>query len=497
MRPERPVRPISRMWSNLTDRRLWPWALAVIAVFCGWGTALLFSPGFLSLDSSDQLQQALGNQTMTDWHPPVMALLWRGLIEVTGRPGAMAALQSAVLWAALWTIAWRVWMRTGKRVGSLAILALGLAPFVINFTGVVWKDVQMAFALLAACAVAFVARDLPADRTRTRWALLALGVLLIAYALLVRKNAVLAGIPVFFMLVRALWPAPGRRKWLISAGALIAAFAVSSGVVSGVAKPVETRQFSQILLDDLVHVLTVDEVRKAAGKAATTPDFQQNMVVTAKACQPEKNLSDAYWRCYPRDKAAGLADLGRHADELTSMWVSEMPSHLPQYAEYRLQVFSKVLFQGRYTYQNGSLDNIPGIGEPDERRTAMLRYYVVGMGQDLPFLFAGWFWLAVGLTLMFRPGRGQYAMPIRVLGISAVAYFAGYLPTVPAGDFRYFYWPALAGALALLLLWLGRTSATGVDGNDGAAARTELVPSRERDGKGAATADLTGVDVRS
>ncbi|MEW9515413.1 hypothetical protein [Streptomyces tubercidicus] len=491
------MRPTLRMWSHLSDRALWPWALAVIAAFCGWVTVLLFSPGFLSLDTVDQLQQALGKRPVTDWHPPVMALLWRALIEVTGRPGAMAALQSAVLWAALWTIAWRVWARTGKRVGSLAILAIGLAPYVMNFTGVVWKDVQMAFALLAACAVAFVARDLPADRIRMRWALLALGVLLIAYALLVRKNAVLAGIPVFFLLVRALWPVPGRRKWLISAGALIAAAVVSSGAVSAVAKPVETRQFSQILLDDLVHVLSVDEVRVAAGKAATTPDFQRAMVVTAKRCLPENNLSDAYWRCYPRDPAAGPTELGRHADELTTMWSSEMPHRLPQYAEYRLQVFSKVLFQGRYTFQNGSLADTPGIGEPDERRMQMLRYYVVGMGQDLPILFAGWFWLVVGFTLMFRPGRGMYAMPVRVLGISAVTYLLGYLPTVPAGDFRYFYWPALAGTLGLLLVWLGRTTATRAVAQDAAAAQADLVPPRERAGEGAAPADLTGVDGRS
>ncbi|MEU8616984.1 hypothetical protein [Streptomyces sp. NPDC048623] len=452
------------MRSYLSDRPLWPWALAAIAAFCGWGTALVFSPGFLSLDSVNQLQQALGKQTLTDWHPPVMALLWRALIELTGRPGALAALQSAVLWSALWVIAWRVWARTGRKGASLAILAIGVAPYIVNFTGVVWKDVEMAFTLLAACAVAFVARDLPADRTRTRWVLLAVGVLFITYAILVRKNAVLAGVPVFYLLVRALWPTPGRRKWLISAGALIAAAAVASGVVSAVAKPVETRQLSQVLLDDLVHVLSVDEVRKAAGEAATTPDFQQAMVTTAQRCKPEANLSDAYWRCYPRDLSAGLADLARHADELNSMWISEMPSHLPQYAEYRLQVFSKVMFQGRYQFQNGSLDHIPGIGEPDERRTAMLRYYVVGMAKDLPILFAGWFWLAVGVTLSIRPGRGRYAMPVRVLGISAALYMAGYLPTVPAGDFRYFYWPALAGTLGLVLLWAGRTKAAHADG---------------------------------
>ncbi|MFF8597550.1 hypothetical protein ACF065_01285 [Streptomyces sp. NPDC015232] len=468
------------MRSYLSDRPLWPWVLAAVAAFCCWGTAMVFSPGYLSLDSVDQLQQALGKQTLTDWHPPVMALLWRALIELTGRPGALAALQALVLWSALWVIAWRVWARTGRKGGSLAVLAIGVAPYIVNFTGVVWKDVEMAFTLLAACAVAFVARDLPADRTRTRWVLLVVGVLFITYAILVRKNAVLAGLPVFYLLVRALWPTPGRRKWLVSVVALIAAAVMSSGLVSAVGKPVETRQLSQILLDDLVHVLSVDQVRKAAGEAATTPDFQQAMVTTAERCKPEKNLSDAYWRCYPRDLSAGLADLGRHADELNAMWISEIPRHLPQYAEYRLQVFSKVMFQGRYQFQNGSLANAPGIGEPDARRTAMLRYYVTGMFRDLPFLFAGWFWLAVGVTLSIRPGRGQYATQVRVLGISAALYMAGYLPTVPAGDFRYFYWPALAGTLGLLLLWVGRRTKAADGGAAKARATTE--PEAERKG---------------
>jgi hypothetical protein len=487
------------MWSNLSDRPLWPWGLAAIAAFCGWGTAMLFSPGYLSLDSVDQLQQALGKTPVTDWHPPVMALLWRALIEVTGSPGAMAALQSAVLWAALWVIAWRVWARTGNRGGSLAILAIGLAPHIITFTGVVWKDVQMAFALLAACAIAFVARDLPADRTVTRWLLLALGAILITYAILARKNAILAGIPVFYLLVRSLWPTPGRRKWLISVGALIATAAVASGVVSAVAKPLETRQFSQILLDDLVHVLTVNEVRAAAGKAATTPDFQEAMVTTTKRCTTERNLSDAYWRCYPRDTSLGLTELGRHADELTDMWISEIPGHLPEYAQYRLQVFSKVLFQGRYTYQDGTIANAPGIGEPVERRTQILKYYVVGMGDDLPWLFAGWFWLVVGLTLVFKPGRGEYAMPVRVLGISSALYIAGYLPTVPAGDFRYFYWPALAGTLALLLVWLGRTATKGTRPGEATATDAAPAPVRKRDGDDAAVApaELSAAEARS
>ncbi|OEJ28708.1 hypothetical protein AS594_33835 [Streptomyces agglomeratus] len=452
------MRPIRRLRSKVADRPLWAWALAAVVACCGMGTYLVFSPGFLSGDSISQLEQALGTQPMHDWHPPVMALLWRALIDVTGTPAAMAALQSAVLWAALWVVAWRVWARTGNRAGSLAVLAIGLAPHIMNFTGVVWKDVHMAFALLAACAIVFVAQSLPADRSRTRWVLLVLGVLFIGYAILVRKNALLAGIPVFILLVRAMWPAPGRRRWLISTGALVAVIAVMSTVVSVVAKPAETRQYAQVMLDDLVHVLPVEEVRKAAGEAATTPDFQNNMVTTTQRCMAQgtrkEKLSDAYFECYPRDLALGpLAD---YADQLTSMWLSEIPRHLPQYAEYRLQVFTHQLFQGRYQFQNSRMD-VPGIDAPDVRRKAMLSYYVLGSYRDMPLLFAGWFWLAVGFVMAIWPGRGPFRMLVRAMGISSVLYILGYLPTSPASDYRYVYWPALAGTLCLLLVWLGRT----------------------------------------
>lgn len=86
----------------------------------------------------------------------------------------------------------------------------------------------------------------------------------------------------------------------------------------------------------------------------------------------------------------------------------------------------------------------------------MLGTYVEGMATDLRWLFRGWFWLTVALVLAIRPGRGLFAMPVRALGISSAAYILGYLPIMPATDFRYVYWPALACALGLLLLRLGR-----------------------------------------
>ncbi|MFI8168026.1 hypothetical protein ACIGAN_16900 [Streptomyces sp. NPDC085931] len=434
-------------WSG---ERRWIAGPAALAAVCWLGTVLVFAPGFLSPDSLDQLRQAEGRTPLTDWHPPVLSLVWRALIAVTGSITSMLVLQSLVLWGALGVLAWAVGELTGRRAGSLAVLGLGLTPFVLTFAGVVWKDVHAAFALLAASAVAFTGlrvRDREV-RPAARWALFGLGVLFLAYAMLVRKNAFLAALPVFVLLILALWRSPGRRGWVMCTAALAAGFVVPAAAISLFAQPVQTEQGAQIMLDDLVHVLTVDELR-----AADVPSpLRDRLVASARECDRTGALSDAYWACYQRP-ADGLRG---DSDEITSLWLREMGGHVPGYLQYRLRLFATLLFETDYVYKAGITRNDLGIEVAHPQLEATLGTYVDGMAADLRWLFRGWFWLAVALVLSLRPGRGAFSMPVRALGVSSAAYILGYLPIMPATDFRYVYWPAIAGALGLLLLWLGR-----------------------------------------
>ncbi|MEW2404120.1 hypothetical protein [Streptomyces sp. NPDC046862] len=402
----------------------------------------------MSPDSISQLKQATGEEPLSDWHPPVMSLVWRALIAVTGTPATMAVLQSVILWAALWVIASWVWERTASRPRSLTVLGLGLTPHVLTFVGVVWKDVHMAFALLATSAVALIGRRLAACRSTLRWALLGLGVLFLVYAILVRKNAIFAAIPIFVMLVLALWRRPGRRIWMISTVALAVGLVVPSVAISSLARPVQMSQGSQIMLDDLLHVLNVNELRSAA----VPSDLRDRLVTAAQECHRIKSLSNSYFTCWEH----GPNGLAPHSDQLTSLWTSEMTSHIPGYIQYRLQLFSELLFDGSYEYQSGIIANTLGLKASHPRLEATLRTYVIGAVHDMRFLFTGWFWLTVAIVLSIRPGRGRSSMPVRALGVSSAAYVLGYLPIMPATDFRYLYWPAIAGTLGLLLSWLGR-----------------------------------------
>ncbi|ASN23187.1 hypothetical protein LK07_03120 [Streptomyces pluripotens] len=456
-------RPGSERLKTVRQEAHWPWGLAAVAVVCGYAVAAVFHPGYLSPDSTDQLLQALRQRPVTDWHPPVLVLLWRALIHTTGAMSAMAALQVAVLWAALWVLAVLVWRRTGSRGLSLAVLAVGLAPNIVNLTGVVWSDVHLAYVLLAACAVALVARELPKDRlVSTRWALLTLGVLFLAYAVLVRKNAVPAVIPVFVLLVLGIWPtARGRRRWFGAAGLLVAVTVAGSAGVSVATDPVATHQYAQIPLDDLVHVLPPDQVRTAAQQAGASLDFRNRLVSAATTCQQHDIVSDAYFHCYPRDRSLGPTELGRHASVLVQMWTQQIPHHPVRYTRYRLRVFARLLFQGNQFFESGSTASarsIPAVASApvDHQLKSTLGSYVTAFVRDVPLLFQGWFWLVVSLVLTLRRRwPGPYAREIRLLGASGALYILAYLPTVPESNYRYVYWPALGGALAALLVTTG------------------------------------------
>ncbi|MFJ2088261.1 hypothetical protein ACIOEW_03250 [Streptomyces sp. NPDC087901] len=448
---------LRRAWK---DGTAWPWCLAVIAAACGYAVATVFHPGYLSPDSNTQLGQALGDEPVNDWHPPVMALAWRILIRITGDFSSMAATQAAMLWGTLWVLARLVWKRTGSRGLSLAVLAVGFAPHIMNFTGVVWKDVHLAYALLAVFAIALTVRDLPRERFRARWALLALGLLFLAYAALVRKNAIPATIPVFALLVLAAWPAPGRRRWLAATGVFVAVVAGGSAAVNVATAPLATRVYAVIPVDDLVHVLTPDQVRAAAEQAGADADLRDRMVAAAVTCQKRHITSDGYLQCFPQRRPFDVTYLDRRADVVVRMWTQQMPKHWKGYAEYRARVFTKLLFQSNQTFWNGSHVNAGARLHPEVPKQPLndtlrfaLQNYVTGFARDLPMLFQGWFWLAVSLVLVLRRRwAGPYTRELRLLGASSLLYILAYLPTAPESNYRYVYWPALSGTVALALV---------------------------------------------
>jgi hypothetical protein len=428
--------------------------MALIALLLAVLTMLTFSPGFMSYDSLFQLDQALGREPLSDWHPPVMSLLWTGLMKVTGTYAVMAALQIGVLWAVLFVIAMVVLRVSGSPRWALAFLALGLMPQVLNIVGVVWKDVQMALALLAVVAIAMVGHAARQPR-RLRWVLFPLGILLLVYALLVRKNGIVAILPLLYLLYRSWFP-PGRRAVLAgSVVAFAAAAFLAQTVITVAASPLPTAQFSAIAIDDVIHVVPRDELRRAD----LSKDLKDKLLAAQALCEKKNSLMNAYWTCYGRGAEGPFTPIADH-EELTRAWPRLMAQRPAGYLQYRAEVYAQFLFNNRDYWQEGVLGNEKGITVDHPRMVSSLRTYILQFAnRNVMFLFGAWFWLGVAVVQSTRWRRAsRFGLLVPCIGVSSLLYILAYIPTAPATDYRYVYWPAIGGSLALMVMALDRWS---------------------------------------
>ena len=433
----------------------WTLVLALVAAgFAALGT-FTFAPGFMSNDTLYQLRQARGVDPLTDWHPPVMSLFWRFLIDTTGTFASMAVVQQVLVWTALFLVAVAVHRATGSRGWSLAFLGLGLVPQVATFTGVVWKDVQMAQAMLAATGLSMLGLAWRRRPSWFRWVLLPLALLLLVYALLVRKNAVAAMLPMVYLVYRSFFPARSPRALVLVVVGFVLAAVTASTLITDLARPAPTYQVAQIAIDDVIHVLPPEAIERSD----LPPRLRAKLVSAQATCLAEDSLMNNYWTCYGRGEHGSFTPIADHA-ALTAAWPGLMLSHLGDYLQYRTQVFTQFLFDNRDQWQEGVIPNAEGITVDNPRLVASLRAYVLDLGnRNLPWLFGAWFWLAVSAVQATRwraSRRSAFGVLVPCLGLSSLLYIVGYFPTAPATDFRYVYWPAVAGSLGLLVMALDR-----------------------------------------
>ena len=159
--------------------------LMVAIAIAGFILSLLaFWPGFMEYDSFDQYGQVIGILPLKDWHPASMTLLWRALITIYNGPQPMLVLQSLLYWSGFLYLALWLWRDTSKFTLALTAVLVPFLPFLINFTGVIWKDTHLAVVLFwAALLLVF---------GKTSWSKLLISLLFIFYGLSVRHNGIAA-----------------------------------------------------------------------------------------------------------------------------------------------------------------------------------------------------------------------------------------------------------------------------------------------------------------
>ncbi|WP_295688256.1 hypothetical protein [uncultured Brevibacterium sp.] len=479
---------LSRPW-------IWDALTAVVSGLLALYIVHVYYPGRANVDIVSQARQALGEDPYSDWHPPLVSAVWEVLIDLTGEIGSLLVVQVGMLFLTAWLLAVLLHRRTGRRELSLLGVALPLLPWALSQIGMLWKDTQMAVALLLAVFLLFLVRP----ERRLSLLLLVPSGLLLLFAIGARKNAVFAIVPIavyiawLLLRVRSTRPAavpdadavpdaagstpaagiaaaePGgssplprfaARRVLALAGASLAVLAVLGAGTVGIDRALvatkdvqSTGQISQIMLDDVMFSVPESELR-----AADAPDALKDKISAARdVCIEQGEIWDAYWNCYGRGIGGkGFAPI-EHREELTSLWLQTVPTHPVRYLEYRMAVFSHYFFSSRFEYWpikwDGDASTV-GLGEGSRNGEYIIRPYVEDFALGtFPMLFKPWFWFVGAVVcLALLPRLRMLRAEIAMLASSSLFYILGYIPIAPANHFRYTYWPALAVTAALILV---------------------------------------------
>lgn len=442
-----------------------------------YGLALLaiaaHVPGHVSMDSSEQLYEALTGQSVS-WSPPFMSALLRlfggGLLATTlfviasvllTYVGMSSALAAGTRVSSGQATSWR-WLR-------FAAIALLIAnPLVFLHVGIVWKDVLLA-ALLASSAGLLLLSEGRPEGARRGMCIVAL--LLLVPLLLVRQQGILLAPPLLAVAAAGIAGkrnSGGNVQWWLRWVAVVATYVLLCGAVStGVRQLVKGTDdkstaigFAAVQRYDLTGLMAV------GGKPATvlptglaTPGFLAAVQRSYSADRIDFVLNDP-------EVVAGF--WGLEAEPVAAAWRSLIMERPGVYLEVKARQFAWLIGLHRldkclplHVGVEGNDQYLQAVGITSGLDRYDQQLYQLGMWSRHLVLYRHWFYLAILLAcaayLAASWKRGRAPGAADALAIGLLAYYGSYAATTIACDFRYLY-PGLVGTsvLAIHLLARGR-----------------------------------------
>jgi hypothetical protein len=405
------------------------WAQTMLFLVAAMLNLAIFYPGIVTPDSLSQLAQANSN-SYSDWHPALMAWLWRLTNFIVPDHAGLLVLHVCVFWGALFYLS-----RQNQQQSPIWYLAVGLLPFILGISGIIWKDVGTAYFLLLAAAL-LQKRGYVAAGIFWVCAFIAVGY---------RYNTALSIFPLLYLFFhirfrRLAWP----LLLVISAIAMVAVYAAVQLFNSSVLKTQKDNPSIVILVDDLTNL-------SIARQESLIPGLSLNQLQASY----RTSINDNYFRLH--DKGEPPLSI----EGIQAAWKQAVQTYPWDYLSFRLKTYAH--FMGISLSPPFDL-NKPSYSywEPhsfestDTNRLRILTgQYVRGIAKALPFLFTGWFWLLASTLLLMACYRWRHhpnAGLAAALSLSAMINLLSYLLVANAPYFRYYYWSVLACTVACVLL---------------------------------------------
>lgn len=406
-----------------------PFRLCDVVPLAGFAVcAFAFYPGIMTPDTLDQLNQA-NSHTFNDWHPPMMAWLWSGLNLVFPSASGFLFLDLFLLWFGLFSIE-----RSIDHRFSPFVYLLGVMPFVINLSGIVWKDVATAYVLM--CAVLFLLRP----KTYLNLAGFSLCIFI---GIGIRYNSLFSCIPLiigyFWLWFADRKPALSRVRVLGISVCFFAAQLVCLNLFNYQwLHTTRTTPQIVIMVDDLSYIST------QVGKSLV-PEIDLDTVTRST----QVSMNDNVFRFNKFLDYAAVKE----------SWKQAVRQYPFVYLKFRARVFLRFLglslappFDLDVPSREFWLESSYQSQETNEVRRE-IGEYVRYSAIQWPFLFTGIFWLCMA-TAVFCLGLAKtshYRVATLALSSSAILNLGSYVLVANAPYFRYYYWSVVATTLAVFL----------------------------------------------
>ncbi len=420
---------------------------AVLAlVLSGFALTLaIFYPGIMTIDAT-YVYRAIA-EGAGDWQSPVMTWLWSKIDLIAPPSASLFLLAAATYWLAFGLIA----LNVARRSFWLALLlpVLALTPPALSIVGVIWRDILLAGAWLLACGLCLWAAQLA---RAPRITLQCLALVLIAFGVLLRPNAIPAGA---ILSIYAIWP---REFWFWrSAFAFLPIAALLYLLVPatyyGLLDAKRQNPLHSIFVFDL------GGITHFTGENQFPVEWppEQNTLLTHDCYKPTQ--WDIYWTTDPCQFVMARLESEKifGTPRLVSAWREAVTHHPLAYLQHRAAFMGNFLAGRNLTMW---------VTEPDGSGRAIFTDRTIFTTfkhlHDLLYatpLFRVWPWLlgcVVLIVLAWRKRTTPAGVFVLASSGSAILYVATYFFVGVASDFRYAYWAVLAALTGLAVLPHGR-----------------------------------------
>jgi hypothetical protein len=404
----------------------------------------------MSYDSVYQLAQARHLEPMNEWHPPLMAMVWRFFDFFLSGPLPMLVLQSGLFLVGMYGLLRRA---MPDRIAAIVTALMMVAPQNIIVMAVIWKDSQMAGFLLAAIAAL--------QSEKRGWRIAGFVCLFLATAM--RYNAAAATLPIFIAFAR-------RRWWVAVAMWLaitIAAFGANRVFVEKKLYPFQTATAPVDVVGILRYAGHMEDEQVLALTPGVPWHFHDKLKVHINLTYlPQNTFLDVAQNGPYQLFEYPVSDADRAA--FAGAWLRLIKKYPLAFVRHRLRMFRAQLDVNTGVW-SGATNADWGTDwvQHDSPHAPMQESWISEMNELAPTkLFHPGFYFVLALALLRFAWRNRLAF---MLLASGILYELGLLALAPATDYRYSQWMVCTTLLAIAVLVASRT-------RKGAAKTTALVP---------------------